>query len=340
MEGGTSSWGERYYLEDLPAIVAEVDPSRPYSAGSPWSGSWAHVPNDPDHQTFHSWDVWNREDYLHYRDSAPRFVSEFGWQAPPAWRTLRDAVTDDPITPNSPGVLHHQKAIAGNDKLAKGLAPHFPAPAGVHAWHYLTQLNQVLAIETGVTHWRSHWPHTAGTIVWQLNDLWPVTSWAAIDGAGRFKPLYHALRDLFAERVATIQPAADRLELCLLNDSPRRWSGNATVFRINDTGGVGEAVVIPVAVAPRSVSRIPIPPELVAAVDPARELIVADLEGLRAIWYAAEPRTRRSPVRRPRSPPLAPPAVSRSPSPQRPCCGTSWSRPTGCTRRRARTAAS
>ena len=39
--GGDRSWGERYYLETLPAVVAELDPSRPYSAGSPWSGSWA-----------------------------------------------------------------------------------------------------------------------------------------------------------------------------------------------------------------------------------------------------------------------------------------------------------
>ena len=84
-------------------------------------------------------------------------------------------------------MLHHQKAQDGNGKLERGLAPHFPAPTDVHAWHYLTQLNQVRAIETGVLHWRSHWPHTAGTILWQLNDLWPVTSWAAIDGAGRLQ---------------------------------------------------------------------------------------------------------------------------------------------------------
>ena len=79
--------------------------------------------------------------------------------------------------------LLHQKAEDGNGKLARGLEPHFPAPASTEAWHYLTQLNQVRAVRTGIEHWRSYWPHTAGTIVWQLNDLWPVTSWAAIDGA-------------------------------------------------------------------------------------------------------------------------------------------------------------
>ncbi|WP_413470758.1 hypothetical protein [Streptomyces sp. C8S0] len=41
------SWGEGYYLGLLPRIVAELDPTRPYTAGSPWSGSWDHHPNDP-----------------------------------------------------------------------------------------------------------------------------------------------------------------------------------------------------------------------------------------------------------------------------------------------------
>ena len=290
MDGGRLSWGERYYLEDLPAVVAEVDPSRPYSAGSPWSGSWEHPPNDPDHQTFHSWDVWNRDDYVEYRSSAPRFVSEFGWQAPPAWRTLRDCVGDEPITPNSPGVLHHQKAEDGNGKLARGLVRHFPEPADVDAWHYLTQLNQVRAVETGVSHWRSHWPHTAGTVLWQLNDLWPVISWAAIDGAGRLKPLYHALHDLYAARALTIQPTSNGLDLCVLNDSPSAWTGTTSVYRAGDTGPVAAAQAISVAVGPRAVARVALPESITSFGDPAGEVLVAELDGRRALWYAAEPR--------------------------------------------------
>jgi beta-mannosidase len=290
LPGGDQSWGERYYLEDLPAIVAETDPSRPYSAGSPWSGSWQYPPNDPDHQTFHSWEVWNREDYTHYRDSAPRFVAEFGWQAPPAWRTLRDAVSDQPLTPGSPGVLHHQKAADGNGKLARGLAPHFPVPAGMDAWHYLTQLNQVRAIETGVSHWRSQWPHTAGTILWQLGDLWPVISWSAVDGAGRAKPLYHALRRLYADRALAIEPGEHGPELCVLNDSDVSWTGIASVYRSADGGLIGGSRTIPVRVGPRAVSRHPLPGPVATFGDPRREVLVAELDGRRALWYAVEPK--------------------------------------------------
>ncbi len=280
-EGG-HTWGSAYYLEVLPAIVAELDPSRPYQAGSPWPGSAELPPNDPDHGTFHSWEVWNRQDYLHYRDTAPRFVAEFGWQAPPAWTTLRDAVSDDPLLPDSPGVLHHQKAEDGNGKLARGLAPHFAAPATTEAWHYLTQLNQVRAIRTGVEHWRSHWPHTGGTILWQLNDLWPVTSWAAIDGAGRHKPLYFALREVYAGRALTIQPRDGGLVVAVLNDHDTAWSGEVLLERRDRGGAVVDTATAPVTVAPRAVGLVPV------SLDPGDGLLVARLGSSRALWFASD----------------------------------------------------
>ncbi|MEU4236085.1 glycoside hydrolase family 2 protein [Actinoplanes sp. NPDC026619] len=273
--GGDLSWGSKYYLDTLPAIVAELDPSRPYMAGSPWSGSWEHEPNAVDHGTFHSWDVWNRQDYLHYRDSAPRFVAEFGWQAPPAWRTLRDALSDSPLRPDSPGVLHHQKAEDGNGKLARGLAAHFPAPApsSMEAWHYLTQLNQVRAVRTGISHWRSHWPHTAGTILWQLNDLWPVTSWAAIDGAGRYKPLYFELKSLYAARALSIEPRDGGLVVAVMNDHDAPWAGSLWI----------DSTATDLSVPPRSVVLVEVP-ELPGAA----EMVVARFNGVQNLWFASD----------------------------------------------------
>ncbi|ROP65128.1 glycoside hydrolase family 2 protein [Curtobacterium sp. ZW137] len=208
---GDRGWGLDYYLDLLPTIVDAVDPSRFYTVASPWSGSESLFANDVDHETHHSWDVWNRESDDHYRDSVPRFVSEFGWQAPPAWRTLRDAVSDEPMTPTSPGVVHHQKAASGMAKLANGLAPRFGTgwDTDFDRWHYLTQLQQARAIATGVEHWRTHWPRNTGVVVWQLNDLWPVSSWSAIDSAGRLKPLAHELRRLYDDVLLTIRPASD-----------------------------------------------------------------------------------------------------------------------------------
>ncbi|MFI1211501.1 glycoside hydrolase family 2 protein [Streptomyces sp. NPDC020802] len=288
------SWGEGYYLGLLPRIVAELDPTRPYTAGSPWSGSWDHHPNDPAHGTHHSWEVWNRQDYADYRLEVPRFVAEFGWQAPPAHATLRRALPGEELAPDSPGMLHHQKADDGNGKLVRGLARHFAVPEqgfsgrDFDRWHYLTQVNQARAVAAGIEHWRSHWPVCAGTIVWQLNDCWPVTSWAAIDGDGREKPLYHELRRLYADRLLTLRPRPEGLVLAAVNQSAEPWNCRLTLRRMSVEGEL-LAESRPVAAAgARSVADLRVPTEL-EPVGP-KEFLVADADGLRAVHFPAPDR--------------------------------------------------
>ncbi|MFI0942633.1 glycoside hydrolase family 2 protein [Streptomyces sp. NPDC021020] len=279
------SWGEGYYLGLLPRVVAETDPTRPYWAGSPWSGSWEHHPNDPRHGTAHSWEVWNREDYTDYLDSVPRFVAEFGWQAPPAYATARRALSDEPLAPDSPGMLHHQKAEDGNGKLARGLARHFPVPADFDTWHYLTQVNQARAIATGIEHWRSHWPRCAGTVVWQLNDCWPVTSWAAIDGDERPKPLYHELARLYADRLVTVQARPGGQVAALVNQAAGEWTGEAVLRRVAVDGTVLAEARLPFAAAPRTVAELPVPDELLPAAEGGKELLTVQAGAERTCWF-------------------------------------------------------
>jgi beta-mannosidase len=274
------SWGEGYYLGLLPRIVAELDPTRPYTAGSPWSGSWDHHPNDPAHGTHHSWEVWNRQDYAEYRASVPRFVAEFGWQAPPAYATLRRALPGEELTPDSPGMLHHQKADDGNGKLRRGLERHFAFPEGdFDRWHYLTQVNQARAIAAGIEHWRSHWPVCAGTVVWQLNDCWPVTSWAAIDGDGREKPLYHELRRLYADRLLTVRDEPDGgLVVAVVNQSGEAWRGALRLRRVSVEGEVLGAAEVAFAAGRRAVEAVAVPRGL----EPGgpKEFLVAEADGV------------------------------------------------------------
>jgi beta-mannosidase len=285
------TWGLGYYLDLLPSVVAEVDPARPYWAGSPYSGSMELHPNLDEHGLKHVWDVWNQRDYTAYRDSRPRFVSEFGWQAPPTWSTLTRAVHDDPLTPTSPGVLHHQKANDGNGKLDRGLAPHLPAPRDTAEWMYLMQLNQARAVSFGVEWYRSLRPLCFGTIVWQLNDCWPVTSWAAIDGDGRKKPLWYALRDSYSTRLLTVQPNEGSLEVVGVNDGGDTWREPVTVRRMTFDGRVIAEYSDRLVADRGGVARLRLPAGLVAAGDPAREVLVATTDtGIRALHYFAEDR--------------------------------------------------
>lgn len=284
------TWGVGYYLDVLPAIVAELDPGRAYVPGSPWSPDPAAHPNDPDHGTMHIWDVWNDVDYRVYRQHRPRFASEFGWQGPPTWSTLRAAISDDPLTPESPGMLVHQKAMEGHRKLSRGLVAHLPIPDDMAAWHWAMSLNQARAVRFGVEHLRSLWPHCTGSVVWQLNDCWPVTSWAAVDGYGRAKPLLHALRQAHADRLITVQPRDGGLAAVLLNDTDDPWEGPLEISCRAFDGTVLQRHQVGVAVPARGATTVPMPADLAETADPAASLTVAELGGVRGLWFEVEDR--------------------------------------------------
>ncbi len=288
---GDRTWGLGYYLEMLPEIVARLDPTRPYSPGSPWSFSADLHPNDPDNGTTHVWDVWNERDYTAYRDYAPRFVSEFGFQGPPAWSTLVRAVHDEPLAVDGPALGSHEKAADGMGKLERGLAAHLPVPVSIEDWHWATSLNQARAVTFGVEHWRSLEPRCAGTIVWQLNDCWPVVSWAAVDGDGRRKPLWYALRRSYAPRLLTIQPRGTGLALVAVNDSNELWSGAVRVVRASLEGATLAEDTLKVDVAPGTTRSSLLPQSLAEPGDVTAEVLVAD-EGSgrsnRAFWFFVE----------------------------------------------------
>jgi beta-mannosidase len=293
------TWGARYAYELFPRIVAELDPTRPYSENSPSSPGYdlsqVH-PNDADHGSHHQWEVWNQIDYSAYRGEIPRFCSEFGFQAPPAWRTLIDWVHDVDGAPlndasdpkNDANFLLHQKAADGNGKLDRGLAPHLGVPEDFADWHWATQLNQARAVSYAIDHYRRWWPRTAGAVVWQLNDCWPVTSWAAIDSLGRRKPLWYALRRAFAPHNLVFVSENDRLSVAVLNDTDEPWRGEITLTRERFDGENVAQASVPVDVGPRSSVPLPVPDEVASVADPRTEVVTAQLNECTAVHAFAE----------------------------------------------------
>ncbi|WP_248283349.1 glycoside hydrolase family 2 protein [Cryobacterium arcticum] len=290
------TWGAGYYYETFPAIVAELAPHIGYTPGSPFSPGengalqTDRYPNDSEHGTMHIWDLWNQRDYPAYREYEPRFVAEFGWQGPPTWSTLTESIHDAPLTPESPGMLVHQKAAEGNVKLTDGLIPHLPLPDDIDDWHWAMSLNQANAISTAVEHFRSLSPHCMGSIVWQLNDCWPVTSWAAVDGYGRPKPLLYAIKHAYADRLVTVQPRGNGLAVALVNDSAEPWAGELTVRRHAATGEALAEHVEQVSLPARGTVTVLLPAAVAEPTDAAGELLRADLGGVQGHWFFTEAR--------------------------------------------------
>jgi beta-mannosidase len=277
---GDRSWGDGFYRHLLPEIVGRLDPTRPYIDGSPSSLASGSNPNDPHAGTVHLWDVWNERDYEHYRSHHPRFVAEFGFQAPPTLATITSAVSTRPLDVDTPELQHHQKAIDGEAKLQRALFHHFGEVADFDDWLYLTNVNQARAIEVGVGHFRAQHERCSGVVWWQLDDCWPAISWSVIDRAGRRKPSWYALRRSFADRLLVLDPGSDgQLDLVLVNDTAVAWNTAAEVRQLSPAGELLGEVDVDTIVDPRSCARLALP----SGVERADVLTAATAGSLRVV---------------------------------------------------------
>jgi beta-mannosidase len=152
-------------------------------------------------------------------------------------------------------------------------------------WHWATQLNQARAVRLGVEHFRSWSPRCAGSVVWQLNDCWPVTSWALVDGDGRRKPAWYALRRGYADRLLTVQPRDGGLAVVAVNDTGTAWSGTLAVTRRHVDGRVLADWPLVLDVPARQAVTLPLPGEVATAGEPAAELLAVSGGGTRALWF-------------------------------------------------------
>ncbi|MBK8445702.1 MAG: glycoside hydrolase family 2 protein [Micropruina sp.] len=287
--GGDKTWGAGYYYQLFPQVLGELDTSRPYWHGSPSSGSPDVRPNDPDYGCTHIWDVWNERDYTGYDDYTPRFVSEFGYQGPATWATWSHAVEPADRAAGSPVLLAHQKAQGGNDKLNRGIEGHLPVPGegpdDFDDWLYAMQLQQARAVRYGIERWRSLRGRCLGSIVWQLNDCWPVTSWAALDSGtdssgrpvARRKLLWYALRSAYADHLVTLQRPADDADgwrLALVNDGRSDWTAQGRLELRSLDGEVLWSYQLARLVPARSRVDVLIRPDAVAADERELALVV------------------------------------------------------------------
>jgi beta-mannosidase len=190
-------------------------PSSPSPGPMDFGDAW----HDDSKGDMHFWSVWHEgRDFDHYRDVSPRFCSEFGFQSYPSMDVIRRFAHEGDFNIAAPVMESHQKNAGGNARIAETMFRYFRFPVGFENFVYLSQVQQGLAIKTAVTHWRSLKPHCMGTLIWQLNDTWPVCSWASLDHGGGWKLLHHMAREFYAPVFVSAVPVGDLIELRAVND--------------------------------------------------------------------------------------------------------------------------
>lgn len=230
-------------------------PSSPSPGPMDFGDAW----HDDSKGDMHFWSVWHEgRDFDHYRDVSPRFCSEFGFQSYPSMDVIRRFADRADFNIAAPVMESHQKNAGGNARIAETMFRYFRFPVDFENFVYLSQVQQGLAIKTAVTHWRSLKPHCMGTLIWQLNDTWPVCSWSSLDHGGGWKLLHHMTKAFYAPVFVSAVPLGDQIELRAINEGAA-MDLTISAVAVNMEGQTRALASCTVRVADSAVCAIAIP---------------------------------------------------------------------------------
>lgn len=188
----------------LPRETKKYDDQTFYWLSSPSSGGSFDDPNDWQRGDNHYWDVWHsNKPFTEYRSYYFRFCSEYGFQSFPHKKTIDSFSLKEDQNIFSEVMESHQKNGQANTKIFSYISGYYKYPKDMESIAYISQILQLKAIQYGVEHWRRNWGRCMGSLYWQLNDCWPVASWASIDYYGRWKALHYGAKRFYARFMAS-----------------------------------------------------------------------------------------------------------------------------------------
>ncbi|KAJ2920787.1 hypothetical protein H1R20_g16307, partial [Candolleomyces eurysporus] len=195
------------YEDVLPDVVNTLtEGSIPYHRGSPYGGKGWDT-SDPTVGDVHQWNIWGGKElpWQEYGRLGGRFVSEFGIPAMPSMKTIEywmQGVDPRERYAQSKIIAQHNRAGAFERRFAITMNENFRLTSDLTKHVFNTQVMQAEAVGLAYRAWKREWRgpgsrYCGGVLVWQLNDCWPVTSWAFVDYFLRPKPVYYVIaRDL------------------------------------------------------------------------------------------------------------------------------------------------
>ena len=183
----------------IPKIIDEVCPYIPYVPSSPSSFGSFLDPRNENYGDSHYWQVWHGNlPFSEYRNHYFRYLSEFGFESFPCEKTVNTFTLPEDRNVFSRIMEMHQRCMGANKKILTYLADTFKYPHEFGTMLYASQLLQAEAMRYGVEHLRRNRGRCMGALYWQLNDIWPVASWASIDYFGRYKALQYVAKRFFS----------------------------------------------------------------------------------------------------------------------------------------------
>ncbi|MEY4702111.1 MAG: hypothetical protein RIR96_8 [Bacteroidota bacterium] len=198
-------WNEykTLFQDSLQAWVNAFDGTRPYVSTSPKNG-WGR-PQSITEGDSHYWGLWwGLENWEVFQKKTGRFISEYGMQSMSSLNTVKMYTDENSRYLYSDQIKAHQKANDGFKKLNHYIHTYFLDSIHLKKleladYVYLSQCMQAYVLSHSIAIHRSKQPANMGTLLWQLNDCWPATSWSIIDYKGIPKAAWYAVKNAYGE---------------------------------------------------------------------------------------------------------------------------------------------
>lgn len=199
------------FNDTIPSVLKEVYPEIPYISTSPICCGHFIEPNNDNYGDTHYWEVWHSgKPFTEYRNHFFRYLSEFGFQSFPCEKTVNAFTLPEDRNIFSRVMEQHQRNTGANAKIVTYLSETFLYPTNFGTLLYASQLLQAEAIKYGVEHLRRNRGRCMGALYWQLNDIWPVASWASIDYYGRLKALHYYAKRFFTPVIVSCEEIGEK----------------------------------------------------------------------------------------------------------------------------------
>lgn len=277
---------ESLFHELLPEVVRVEHPGISYWPSSPivavTNNEKQHTHGITDSGDIHYWGVWhNSEPFERYNTYIGRFMSEYGFQSFPEYKSVRTYAEESDLELESEVMLRHQKNGAGNRLIKEYMDKYLPVPKDFPSFLYMSQVLQAEAMKTAIEAHRRRKPYCMGTLYWQMNDCWPVASWSSMDYYGRWKAVQYYAKRSFEDILLSIDNSASgTVNIHLVSDliAPKSLTVRVKVLGIDGTlyKEMPQSLTLAGGEAIQLLSLTT--EQLLGDVNPAEAILVAELE--------------------------------------------------------------
>lgn len=221
----------------LPEAVEAYDSDRFYWASSPSSGTGIEA--DLKNGDEHYWGVWwGKEPFSKYATHIARFMSEYGFQSFPEFKSVKQYALPEDYDIVSEVMNSHQRSSIGNKTIEYYMLQDYDQPKDFESFLYVNHVLQAEGIKFALEGHRRAMPYCMGSLYWQINDCWPVASWSSTDYYQRWKALQYYVKKGYEPVLVSPYIDGNFLKIGIVNDELREINAQLNLQMVDFDGEV------------------------------------------------------------------------------------------------------